>query len=83
MVRLEEMTSAMVDRWRALCLARGYASTISFDVTASEATIVATPLFQPASASWTKWCAKLDPLHSVFAAALVLNVLRHALVHFA
>ena len=40
-MHIEEISSAMVDRWRAVCLARGYASTISFDVTASEALIVA------------------------------------------
>ena len=88
-VHLEEMTSSMVDRWRAVCLTRGYASTISFDVTASEALIVATPILKVAS--WASWCgnacgnpcAKLDPLNAVFVGALALNTLRHALGHFA
>lgn len=92
-VRLEEMTSVMVDRWRALCLSRGYASAISFDVTASEALIVATPFLKTTSwASWctswcTSWCGnacvKTDPLNALFVGALALNTLRHALDHFA
>ena len=89
-VRLEEMTSAMVDRWRAVCLSRGYASAISFDVTASEALIVATPILKAAT-SWASWCtswcgnacAKTDPLNALFVGALALNTLRHALDHFA
>jgi len=84
-VHLEEMTSSMVDRWRTVCLTRGYASTVSFDVTASEALIVATPILK--AASWASWCgnpcAKMDPLNAVFLGALVLNTLRHALDHFA
>ena len=87
------MTSSMVDRWRAVCLSRGYASTISFDVTASEALIVATPILK--AASWASWCGdacgnpcgnpcdKMDPLNAVFLGALALNTLRHALDHFA
>lgn len=88
-VHLEEMTSSMVDRWRAVCLTRGYASTISFDVTASEALIVATPILK--AASWASWCGdacgspcgKMDPLNAVFLGALALNTLRHALDHSA
>ena len=92
-LHLEEMTSSMVDRWRAVCLSRGYASTISFDVTASEALIVATPILK--AASWASWCGdacgnpcgnpcdKMDPLNAVFLGALALNTLRHALDHFA
>ena len=84
-VHLEEMTSSMVDRWRAVCLTRGYASTISFDVTASEALIVATPILK--ATGWASWCGdacgKMDPLNAVFLGALALNTLRHALDHFA
>lgn len=79
------MTSSMVDRWRTVCLTRGYASTVSFDVTASEALIVATPILK--AADWASWCGsacgKMDPLNAVFLGALVLNTLRHALDHFA
>jgi len=79
---LEQMTSAMVDRWRALCLSKGYASVISFDVTASEARIVATPIMKAAIASWSQWCVKTDPLTTLFGGALALNTLRHILTHF-
>lgn len=84
-VRLEEVTSTMVDRWRALCLTRGYASTISFDVAASEARIVATPILKTPGLSTccTGWCTKMDPLNALFVGALALNTLRHALDHFA
>lgn len=88
-VRLEEMTSAMVDRWRAVCLSRGYASAISFDVTASEAHIVATPILNSSTlpnwcTNWcANWCTKTDPLNALFVGALALNTLRHALDHFA
>ena len=84
-VHLEEVTSSMVDRWRAVCLTRGYASTVAFDVTASEATVVATPLLK--TPRWAgrcgSTCGKMDPLNAVFAGALALNTLRHALAHFA
>ena len=79
------MTSSMVDRWRAVCLTRGYASTISFDVTASEALIVATPISK--AASWAGWFGNAygttDPLNALFVGALALNTLRHTLDHFA
>ena len=86
-VHLEEMTSSMVDRWRAVCLTSGYASTISFDVTASEALIVATPILK--AASWATWCGnacgnpfgKMDSLNAVFVGALALNTLRHVLAY--
>lgn len=86
-MHLEEMTSFMVDRWRAVCLTRGYASTISFDVTASEALIVATPILK--AASWASWCGnacgnpcgKMDSLNAVFVGALALNTLRHVLAY--
>ena len=83
-MHLEEVTSSMVDRWRAVCLTRGYASTVSFDVTASEALIVATPILK--ATGWASWCGnacgKMDPLNAVFLGALTLNTLRHALVYF-
>jgi hypothetical protein len=90
-MHLEEMTSAMVDRWRAVCLTRGYASTISFDVTASEALIVATPIMKAGALSGCCNCAKTnplsralkDPLNTLFLVALTLNTLRHTLDHFA
>lgn len=78
-VGVEELTSAMLDRWRAVCASKGYASSVSFDVTASEAVIVATPLFAAAKSSWLKCVPDVDPLNALFLGALALNALRHAL----
>lgn len=78
-VGVEELTSAMLDRWRAVCASKGYASSVSFDVTASEAVIVATPLFVAAKSSWLKCVPDVDPLNALFLGALALNALRHAL----
>ena len=78
-VGVEELTSAMLDRWRAVCASKGYASSVSFDVTASEAVIVATPLFVAAKSSWLKCVPDVDPLNAIFLGALALNALRHAL----
>ena len=86
-MHIEEINSAMVDRWRAVCLSRGYASTISFDVTASEAIILASPLVdsawpRAASRCGSAACGKMDPLNAIFLGAVALNTLRHALMHF-
>ena len=76
---VEQLTSSMLDRWRAICASQGYTSSVSFDVTASEANIIATPLFVTAKSSWFRCVPNVDPLNALFLGALALNALRHAL----
>lgn len=81
-LKLEELTGSMIDRWRFLCTSRGYFPEIHFATSQSEATIVCTPISTSCSACETplRLLRAVHPLTAAFLVLLGANVARHALV---
>ena len=81
-LNIEELTGAMVDRWRLVCTSRGYFPEISLTTAQSEATIVCTPMTASCASCETPLRALrvMHPLTTTFLLLLGANAVRHALL---
>ena len=91
LTHIESLTDTMLDQWRCLCAAQGYAPKVTFDASTNEAEVSCTPIPTQGwacerCASWRKTLpSRCTPPHLsastlVFLCMFVCNVVRHLLL---